>query len=207
VITARLRRHLPPSILAAREGNHCWRAPQNHDDWTPCKRGLLGRRKPRTTSRPSPGGSTEYCLLQQTGELHPGLPLAVRLVSPLARRPAPRRIVPTGPLCSEPTLNGVEVGRQLPCWYPVLTLPKRGVAPLEVALANIYGKAPFFSELTEKNKKLRRDSTTLSVYTGASTAEQGGYYLLGSLDDRPSRSAIGEAGEPHDAAAARTRPG
>jgi len=120
----------------------------------------------------SPVGSTEYCLLSKTGNctdfhsLFASLAMAAGL---------PTRIV-YGSLL-KPTLNGVEVDGSYHCWIQFYA-PRLGWLPLDVSLANIYGK-PF--PLTEKNKKLV-ELTTASGYKGLDPSKVD--YYFGNLDDR-----------------------
>ena len=120
----------------------------------------------------SPVGSTEYCLLSKTGNctdfhsLFASLAMAAGL---------PTRIV-YGSLL-KPTLNGVEVDGSYHCWIQFYA-PKLGWLPLDVSLANIYGK-PF--PLTDKNKKLV-ELTTATGYKGLDPSKVD--YYFGSLDDR-----------------------
>jgi transglutaminase-like putative cysteine protease len=120
----------------------------------------------------SPVGSTDYCLLNKTGNctdfhsLFASLAMAAGL---------PVRMV-YGSLL-KPTLNGVKVDGSYHCWIQFYA-PRLGWVPLDASLANIYGKE---FPLTEANKKLV-ELTTATGYKGldASKVE----YYFGSLDER-----------------------
>jgi transglutaminase-like putative cysteine protease len=117
-------------------------------------------------------GSTEYCLRTKTGnctDFH-------SLFASLARASGiPTRMV-YGSLL-KPTLNGVAVDGSYHCWIQFFA-PGYGWLPLDVSLANIYGKE---FPLTEKNKKLV-DLTTATGYHGLDRSKID--YYFGNLDDR-----------------------
>jgi transglutaminase-like putative cysteine protease len=117
-------------------------------------------------------GSTEYCLRTKTGnctDFH-------SLFASLARASGiPTRMV-YGSLL-KPTLNGVAVDGSYHCWIQFYA-PGYGWLPLDVSLANIYGKE---FPLTEKNKKLV-DLTTATGYHGLDRGKID--YYFGNLDDR-----------------------
>jgi transglutaminase-like putative cysteine protease len=120
----------------------------------------------------SPVGSTEYCLTSKTGNctdfhsLFASLSMAAGL---------PTRIV-YGSLL-KPTLNGVEVDGSYHCWIQFYA-PRLGWLPLDVSLANIYGK-PF--PVTDKNRKLV-ELTTATGYKGLDPSKID--YYFGNLDER-----------------------
>ncbi|MGA2811763.1 MAG: transglutaminase-like domain-containing protein [Candidatus Acidiferrum sp.] len=120
----------------------------------------------------SPVGSTEYCLTTRTGNctdfhsLFASLSMAAGI---------PTRLV-YGSLL-KPTLNGVEIDGSYHCWIQFYA-PNYGWLPLDVSLANIYGKA---FPLTEKNKKLV-ELTTATGYQGLDRSKVD--YYFGNLDER-----------------------
>jgi len=120
----------------------------------------------------SPVGSSEYCLTSKTGNctdfhsLFASLSMAAGL---------PTRIV-YGSLL-KPTLNGVEVDGSYHCWIQFYA-PRLGWLPLDVSLANIYGK-PF--PVTDKNRKLV-ELTTATGYKGLDPSKID--YYFGNLDER-----------------------
>jgi transglutaminase-like putative cysteine protease len=120
----------------------------------------------------SPVGSTEYCLRTRTGnctDFH-SLFASLAMASGL-----PTRMV-YGSLL-KPSLNGVAVDASYHCWIQFYA-PHYGWVPLDVSLANIYGK-PF--PLTEKNKKLV-ELTTSKGYHGLEPSKVD--YYFGNLDER-----------------------
>jgi transglutaminase-like putative cysteine protease len=120
----------------------------------------------------SPVGSTDYCLLNKTGNctdfhslfaslaMSAGLPVKLTYGSLL-----------------KPTLNGVPVDGSYHCWVQFYA-PKLGWLPLDASLANIYGK-PLV--INEKNKKLV-ELTTATGYQGPDASKVD--YYFGSVDDR-----------------------
>jgi transglutaminase-like putative cysteine protease len=120
----------------------------------------------------SPVGSTEYCLTTKTGNctdfhsLFASLSMAAGI---------PTRMV-YGSLL-KPTLNGVQIDGSYHCWIQFFA-PNYGWLPLDVSLANIYGKE--FS-LTDKNKKLV-ELTTATGYKGLDPSKVD--YYFGNLDER-----------------------
>jgi transglutaminase-like putative cysteine protease len=120
----------------------------------------------------SPVGSTEYCLRTKTGnctDFH-SLFASLAMASGL-----PTRMV-YGSLL-KPTLNGVAVDASYHCWIQFYA-PRYGWVPLDVSLANIYGKE---FPLSEKNKKLV-ELTTSTGYHGLDPSKVD--YYFGSLDER-----------------------
>ncbi len=117
-------------------------------------------------------GSTEYCMLSKTGNctdfhsLFASLAMAAGL---------PTRIV-YGSLL-KPSLNGIEVDASYHCWIQFYA-PQVGWVPLDVSLANIYGKE---FPLTEKNKKLV-ELTTATGYKGPDPSKVD--YYFGNIDER-----------------------
>jgi len=120
----------------------------------------------------SPVGSTEYCLNTKTGNctdfhsLFASLSMAAGI---------PTRMV-YGSLL-KPTLNGVQIDGSYHCWIQFFA-PNYGWVPLDVSLANIYGKE---FPLTEKNKKLV-ELTTATGYKGLDPSKID--YYFGNLDER-----------------------
>ncbi len=120
----------------------------------------------------SPVGSTEYCLTKKTGnctDFH-SLFASLAMASGL-----PTRMV-YGSLL-KPTLNGIEVDGSYHCWIQFFA-PQIGWVPLDVSLANIYGKE---FPVTEKNKKLV-ELTTATGYKGLDRSKID--YYFGNLDER-----------------------
>jgi transglutaminase-like putative cysteine protease len=120
----------------------------------------------------SPVGSTEYCLRTKTGnctDFH-SLFASLAMASGL-----PTRMV-YGSLL-KPTLNGVAVDASYHCWIQFYA-PRYGWVPLDVSLANIYGKE---FPLSEKNKKLV-ELTTSTGYRGLDPSKVD--YYFGNLDER-----------------------
>jgi len=117
-------------------------------------------------------GSTEYCLRTKTGnctDFH-------SLFASLARASGiPTRIV-YGSLL-KPALNGVAIDGSYHCWIQFFA-PGYGWVPLDVSLANIYGKE---FPLTDKNRKLV-DLTTATGYHGLDRSKID--YYFGNLDER-----------------------
>jgi transglutaminase-like putative cysteine protease len=120
----------------------------------------------------SPVGSTEYCLRTKTGNctdfhsLFASLSMAAGI---------PTRMV-YGSLL-KPTLNGVQIDGSYHCWIQFFA-PNYGWLPLDVSLANIYGKE---FPLTDKNKKLV-ELTTATGYKGLDRSKAD--YYFGNLDER-----------------------
>ncbi len=120
----------------------------------------------------SPVGSTEYCLTSKTGNctdfhsLFSSLSMAVGI---------PVRMI-YGSLL-KPTLNGMAIDGSYHCWVEFYA-PQVGWTPLDVSLANIYGK-PF--PLTDKNKSLV-ELTTATGYHGLDKSKIN--YYFGNIDDR-----------------------
>jgi len=77
----------------------------------------------------------------------------------------------------KPTLNGMQVDGSYHCWIQFFA-PNYGWIPLDVSLANIYGKE---FPLTEKNKKLV-ELTTATGYRGFDASKVD--YYFGNLDER-----------------------
>ena len=120
----------------------------------------------------SPVGSTEYCLRTKTGnctDFH-SLFASLAMASGL-----PTRIV-YGSLL-KPSLNGVAVDASYHCWIQFYA-PSYGWVPLDVSLANIYGKE---FPLTDKNRKLV-ELTTSTGYRGLDPSKVD--YYFGNLDER-----------------------
>jgi len=117
-------------------------------------------------------GSTEYCLTKKTGNctdfhsLFASLAIAAGI---------PTRMI-YGSLL-KPTLNGMQVDGSYHCWIQFFA-PNYGWIPLDVSLANIYGKE---FPLTEKNKKLV-ELTTATGYRGFDASKVD--YYFGNLDER-----------------------
>ena len=120
----------------------------------------------------SPVGSTEYCLTTKTGNctdfhsLFASLSMAAGI---------PTRMV-YGSLL-KPTLNGVQIDGSYHCWIQFFA-PNYGWLPLDVSLANIYGKE---FPVTDKNKKLV-ELTTATGYKGLDASKVD--YYFGNLDER-----------------------
>ena len=120
----------------------------------------------------SPVGSTEYCLTTRTGNctdfhsLFASLSMAAGI---------PTRLV-YGSLL-KPTLNGVQIDGSYHCWIQFFAA-NYGWLPLDVSLANIYGKE---FPVTDKNKKLV-ELTTATGYKGLDPSKVD--YYFGSLDER-----------------------
>ncbi|HKN75764.1 MAG TPA: transglutaminase-like domain-containing protein [Candidatus Acidoferrum sp.] len=120
----------------------------------------------------SPVGSTEYCLTTKTGNctdfhsLFASLSMAAGI---------PTRMV-YGSLL-KPTLNGVQIDGSYHCWIQFFA-PNYGWLPLDVSLANIYGKE---FPVTDKNKKLV-ELTTATGYKGLDPSKVD--YYFGNLDER-----------------------
>lgn len=120
----------------------------------------------------SPTGSTEYCLLNKTGNctdfhsLYASLAMAAGL---------PTRMV-YGSLL-KPTLNGIEVDGSYHCWIQFYA-PRLGWLPLDVSLADIYAKE---FPVSDKNRKLV-ELTTATGYRGVDASKVD--YYFGSLDER-----------------------
>jgi transglutaminase-like putative cysteine protease len=120
----------------------------------------------------SPVGSTEYCLTKKTGNctdfhsLFASLSMAAGI---------PTRLV-YGSLL-KPTLDGVQIDGSYHCWIQFFA-PNYGWIPLDVSLANIYGKE---FPVTDKNKKLV-ELTTATGYKGLDPSKID--YYFGNLDER-----------------------
>jgi transglutaminase-like putative cysteine protease len=120
----------------------------------------------------SPVGSTEYCLRSKTGnctDFH-SLFASLAMASGI-----PTRMV-YGSLL-KPTLNGVQIDGSYHCWIYFFA-PNYGWLPLDVSLANIYGKE---FPVTDKNKKLV-ELTTATGYKGLDPSKVD--YYFGNLDER-----------------------
>lgn len=117
-------------------------------------------------------GSTEFCLGTKSGNctdfhsLYASLSMAAGI---------PTRMV-YGSLL-KPTLDGVPVDASYHCWIQFYA-PNYGWIPLDVALADIYGKE---FPLTSKNKSLV-ELTTATGYHGFDKSKINFYF--GNLDDR-----------------------
>ncbi len=117
-------------------------------------------------------GSTEYCLRTKTGNctdfhsLFASLSMAAGI---------PTRMV-YGSLL-KPTLNGIQIDGSYHCWIQFFA-PNYGWLPLDVSLANIYGKE---FPLTDKNKDLV-ERTTATGYKGIDRSKVD--YYFGNLDER-----------------------
>jgi transglutaminase-like putative cysteine protease len=120
----------------------------------------------------SPVGSTEYCLRTKTGNctdfhsLFASLSIAAGI---------PTRMV-YGSLL-KPSLNGVQIDGSYHRWIQFFA-PNYGWLPLDVSLANIYGKE---FTVTDKNKKLV-ELTTATGYKGLDASKVD--YYFGNLDER-----------------------
>jgi transglutaminase-like putative cysteine protease len=77
----------------------------------------------------------------------------------------------------KPTLNGIEIDGSYHCWIQFFA-PNYGWLPLDVSLANIYGKE---FPVTDKNKKLV-ELTTATGYKGLDRSKVD--YYFGNLDER-----------------------
>jgi transglutaminase-like putative cysteine protease len=120
----------------------------------------------------SPVGSTEYCLRTKTGnctDFH-SLFASLAMASGI-----PTRMV-YGSLL-KPTLNGIQIDGSYHCWIQFFA-PNYGWIPLDVSLANIYGKE---FPVTDKNKKLV-ELTTATGYKGFDPSKVD--YYFGNLDER-----------------------
>jgi transglutaminase-like putative cysteine protease len=120
----------------------------------------------------SPVCDAQYCLTKKTGnctDFH-------SLFSSLAMAAGiPTRMV-YGSLL-KPTLNGVQIDGSYHCWIYFFA-PNYGWVPLDVSLANIYGKE---FPVTDKNKKLV-ELTTATGYKGLDPSKVD--YYFGNLDER-----------------------
>jgi len=117
-------------------------------------------------------GSTEYCLRTKTGNCTDFHSLFASLAMAAG---IPTRMV-YGSLL-KPTLDGVPVDASYHCWIQFYA-PNLGWLPLDVSLANIYGKE---FPLTDQNKKLV-ELTTATGYKGFDPSKID--YYFGNLDDR-----------------------
>jgi transglutaminase-like putative cysteine protease len=120
----------------------------------------------------SPVGSTDYCLRTKTGnctDFH-SLFASLAMASGI-----PVKMV-YGSLL-KPTLDGIQVDASYHCWI-LFYAPNYGWLPLDVSLANIYGKE---FPLTDQNKKLV-ELTTATGYHGIDMSKVD--YYFGNLDDR-----------------------
>ena len=120
----------------------------------------------------SPIGSTEYCLRTKTGNCTDFHSLFASLAMAAG---IPTRMV-YGSLL-KPTLNGVQIDGSYHCWIYFFA-PNYGWLPLDVSLANIYGKV---FPVTDKNKKLV-ELTTATGYKGLDPGKVD--YYFGNLDER-----------------------
>ncbi|HZW95848.1 MAG TPA: transglutaminase-like domain-containing protein [Candidatus Eremiobacteraceae bacterium] len=120
----------------------------------------------------SPVGSTEYCLRTKTGNCTDFHSLFASLAMAAG---IPTRMV-YGSLL-KPTLNGVPIDGSYHCWIYFFA-PNYGWLPLDVSLANIYGKE---FPVTDKNKKLV-ELTTATGYKGLDPSKVD--YYFGNLDER-----------------------
>lgn len=120
----------------------------------------------------SPVGSTEYCLRTKTGNCTDFHSLFASLAISSG---IPTRMV-YGSLL-KPTLNGVQIDGSYHCWIYFFA-PNYGWLPLDVSLANIYGKE---FPVTDKNKKLV-ELTTATGYKGLDPSKVD--YYFGNLDER-----------------------
>ncbi|HTZ98879.1 MAG TPA: transglutaminase domain-containing protein [Candidatus Aquilonibacter sp.] len=117
-------------------------------------------------------GSTEYCLRTKTGNCTDFHSLFASLAMAAG---IPTRMV-YGSLL-KPTLDGLPVDASYHCWIQFYA-PNLGWLPLDVSLANIYGKE---FPLTDANKKLV-ELTTATGYKGLDPSKVD--YYFGNLDDR-----------------------
>jgi transglutaminase-like putative cysteine protease len=120
----------------------------------------------------SPVGSTEYCLRTKTGNCTDFHSLFASLAMAAG---IPTRMV-YGSLL-KPTLNGIQIDGSYHCWIQFFA-PNYGWLPLDVSLANIYGKEFL---VTDKNKKLV-ELTTATGYKGLDRSKMD--YYFGNLDER-----------------------
>jgi transglutaminase-like putative cysteine protease len=120
----------------------------------------------------SPVGSTEYCLRTKTGNCTDFHSLFASLAMAAG---IPTRMV-YGSLL-KPTLNGVHIDGSYHCWIYFFA-PNYGWLPLDVSLANIYGKE---FPVTDKNQKLV-ELTTATGYKGLDPSKVD--YYFGNLDER-----------------------
>jgi transglutaminase-like putative cysteine protease len=120
----------------------------------------------------SPVGSTEYCLSKKTGNCTDFHSLFASLAMAAG---IPTRMV-YGSLL-KPTLNGMQIDGSYHCWIYFFA-PNYGWLPLDVSLANIYGKE---FPVTDKNKKLV-ELTTATGYKGLDASKVD--YYFGNLDER-----------------------
>jgi transglutaminase-like putative cysteine protease len=120
----------------------------------------------------SPVGSTEYCLRTKTGNCTDFHSLFASLAMAAG---IPTRMV-YGSLL-KPTLNGIQIDGSYHCWIQFFA-PNYGWLPLDVSLANIYGKE---FPVTDKNKKLV-ELTTATGYKGLDPSKVD--YYFGNLDER-----------------------
>jgi len=120
----------------------------------------------------SPVGSTEYCLRSKTGNCTDFHSLFASLAMAAG---IPTRMV-YGSLL-KPTLNGLQIDGSYHCWIYFFA-PNYGWLPLDVSLANIYGKE---FPVTDKNRKLV-ELTTSTGYKGLDPSKVD--YYFGNLDER-----------------------
>ncbi|MGC2332689.1 MAG: transglutaminase domain-containing protein [Candidatus Acidiferrales bacterium] len=117
-------------------------------------------------------GSTEFCLRTKSGNCTDFHSLFASLAMAAG---IPMRMI-YGSLL-KPTLDGVPVDASYHCWIQFYA-PNLGWLPLDVSLANIYGKE---FPLTDQNKKLV-ELTTATGYKGFDPSKID--YYFGNLDDR-----------------------
>jgi transglutaminase-like putative cysteine protease len=117
-------------------------------------------------------GSTEYCLTNKTGNCTDFHSLFASLAMAAG---IPTRII-YGSLL-KPTLNGMQIDGSYHCWIQFYA-PNYGWLPLDVSLANIYGKQ---FPVTDKNQKLV-ELTTATGYKGYDPGKID--YYFGNLDER-----------------------
>jgi transglutaminase-like putative cysteine protease len=120
----------------------------------------------------SPVGSTEYCLTNKTGNCTDFHSLFASLAMAAG---IPTRMI-YGSLL-KPTLNGMQIDGSYHCWIQFYA-PNYGWLPLDVSLANIYGKQ---FPLTDKNQELV-ELTTATGYKRFDPAKVD--YYFGNLDER-----------------------
>ena len=120
----------------------------------------------------SPVGSTEYCLTNKTGNCTDFHSLFASLAMAAG---IPTRMI-YGSLL-KPTLNGMQIDGSYHCWIQFYA-PNYGWLPLDVSLANIYGKQ---FPLNDKNQKLV-ELATATGYKGYDPAKID--YYFGNLDER-----------------------
>lgn len=120
----------------------------------------------------SPVGSTDYCLRTKTGNCTDFHSLFASLAISAG---IPTRMI-YGSLL-KPTLDGIQVDASYHCWIQFYA-PNLGWLPLDVSLANIYGKE---FPVTDKNKKLV-ELTTATGYKGLDPSKID--YYFGNIDDR-----------------------